>query len=121
MNIEEVREYCMGKPDVEELTPFDADTLVYKVRLKNGVQKMFACLSLEKPDYVSVKCDPELAEELRERYPLDVEGAYHFNKKHWNGVKLGGVLRTAQIYAMIDHSYNLVAKIKAPICDVIKQ
>jgi predicted DNA-binding protein (MmcQ/YjbR family) len=75
MNIEEIREYCIAKPGVTESFPFNDTALVFKV---GG--KMFALLDLSEDQRgISLKCDPELATELREQHP-EVTGAYHFNK-----------------------------------------
>jgi predicted DNA-binding protein (MmcQ/YjbR family) len=75
MNIEEIREYCLAKPGVTEGFPFNDTALVFKV---GG--KMFALLDLsEEQRGISLKCDPELAMELREQHP-EVTPAYHFNK-----------------------------------------
>ena len=103
MNIEEIREYCMSKPGVTEGFPFNDTALVFKV-----AGKMFALLDLsEEQRGISLKCDPELAIELREQHP-EVTGAYHFNKKHWNGVDLKGGISNVLIKEWIDHSYQIV-------------
>ena len=75
MNIEEIRDYCLAKPVVTEGFPFGDTALVFKV---GG--KMFALLDLsEESRGISLKCDPELAIELREQHP-EVTPAYRFNK-----------------------------------------
>jgi predicted DNA-binding protein (MmcQ/YjbR family) len=75
VNIEEIRDYCLAKPGVTESLPFNDTALVFKV-----AGKMFALLDLsENSRGLSLKCDPELAIELRERHP-EVTPAYHFNK-----------------------------------------
>ena len=99
MDIETLREYCLGKPGVEETLPFGPNTLVYKV---NGKIFLITGLSEEKLSF-NVKCDPDLAIELREQYDC-VQPGYHMNKKHWNTVVVDG---------WIDHSYQLIAY-KAP-------
>jgi hypothetical protein len=48
--------------------------------------------------------------DLRDRYE-QVEPGYHMNKKHWNTVVLDGVIPDGEMRAMIDHSYELVARI----------
>lgn len=110
MNIEELREYCLSRPGATESLPFGPDTLVYKAAARNGKMKVFAIAPLDRPDYIMVKCNPDLAVELRERYPYDIEPAHHCNKKHWNGVKVTGVLTSEQIKQMIDHSYDLIVR-----------
>jgi predicted DNA-binding protein (MmcQ/YjbR family) len=75
MNIEEIRDYCLAKPGVTEGLPFNDTALVFKV-----AGKMFALLDLSDDSRgISLKCDPELAIELREHHP-EVTPAWHFNK-----------------------------------------
>ncbi len=70
---------------------------------------MFALLAFEEvPPRANLKCDPDLALELRDRYE-QVEPGYHMNKKHWNTVVLDGVIPDREVREMIDHSYGLVA------------
>jgi predicted DNA-binding protein (MmcQ/YjbR family) len=103
MNIEDFRAYCLTKPNATEDTPFGEDTLVFKV---SG--KMFALASLDEvPPRVNLKCDPERALDLRDRYE-EVTPGYHMNKKHWNTIELSGGIPDAELRAMIDHSYDLV-------------
>ncbi len=82
MDIEAFREYCLGKPHVAESAPFGEDTIVFKV---GG--KIFALASLDDvPARVNLKCDPDLALELRDRYE-QVRPGYHMNKKHWTRLR----------------------------------
>jgi predicted DNA-binding protein (MmcQ/YjbR family) len=102
LNLEELREHCLFKAGVTEGLPFGEDTLVFKVG-----EKMFLLTSISLGNQFNVKCDPELAIELRERHP-EVTPGYHMNKKLWNTVKMDGNLTDRQLIEMIDHSYNLV-------------
>lgn len=102
MSIEEIREYCLSLPYAEETLPFDDDTLVYKV---GG--RMFALTTLSHHDQVAVKCDPDIAIELRDRYE-EVTEAWHLNKRHWNAVHLTGDLTESFIREQIFNSYILV-------------
>jgi predicted DNA-binding protein (MmcQ/YjbR family) len=104
MNVEELRDYCLAKPAVTEGFPFGEETLVFKV-----AGKLFLLIGLEQADRFNVKCDPELAAELRERHP-EVQPGYHMNKKMWNTVYMNGSLTRKQLIDMIDHSYNEVVK-----------
>jgi predicted DNA-binding protein (MmcQ/YjbR family) len=104
-DLADFRAYCLAKPNVIEGTPFGEDTLVFKV---GG--KMFALASLDAvPPRVNLKCDPERALDLRDRYE-EVQPGYHMNKKHWNTIQLGGAIPEAELCAMIDHSYDLVVQ-----------
>ena len=105
MNVESFRDYCLSKPAATEGTPFGPDNIVFKVH-----GKMFALLALDEvPTAVNLKCDPDLALELRDRYE-QVQPGYHMNKKHWNTVVLDGVIPTKEISKMIDDSYELVVR-----------
>ena len=105
MDLAQFREYCLTKPGAAEETPFGPDTLVFKV---GG--KMFALASLDEvPARVNLKCDPDLALELRDRYE-QVRPGYHMNKKHWNTIDIEEGIPDAEIRKMIDHSYELVLK-----------
>src|SRR5712691_5189606 len=103
MDLAEFREYCLTKPGATEGTPFRPDVLVFKV---GG--KMFALAALDEvPTSVNLKCDPDLALELRDRYE-EVRPGYHMNKKHWNTIELSGGVPEAELRKMVDHSYELV-------------
>ena len=103
MNIESFCEYCLSKPGTTETTPFGPMDLVFKVE-----GKIFAIAALDEvPPRVNLKCDPDLALELRDRYE-QVRPGYHMNKKHWNTVELDGVIPQKEIKKMIDHSYDLI-------------
>jgi predicted DNA-binding protein (MmcQ/YjbR family) len=105
MDLAHFREYCLSKPRATEGTPFGPDVLVFKV---GG--KMFALATLDQvPTRVNLKCDPDLALELRDRYDQVTPG-YHMNKKHWNTVEIESSIPDAELRKMIDHSYDLVAK-----------
>lgn len=107
MNIEELREYCLSKNSCTEETPFGPDTLVFKV-----AGKVFLLVGLDQIDSLSfnVKCDPEYAIELREKYEHTVIPGYHMNKKHWNTVHANRQLADDRIISLIDHSYTLVVQ-----------
>jgi predicted DNA-binding protein (MmcQ/YjbR family) len=88
-----------------EGTPFGEDVLVFKV---GG--KMFALAALDEiPATVNLKCDPDLALELRDRYE-QVRPGYHMNKKHWNTVEIDRGVPEAELRKMIEHSYVLVMR-----------
>jgi len=105
MNIESISEYCRKKKGVTEDFPFDEDTLAIRV-----MNKIFLLASLEKvPLQINLKCDPEYAIELRERYD-SVQPGFHMNKSHWNTVTLDGSISHSELKNMIDHSYEQVVK-----------
>lgn len=106
MNIEEFRDFCLSLPAVEETTPFDETTLVYKV-----CGKMFTlCATDDFSTGVALKCDPDYAVELREKYPDDIFPGYHMNKRHWNTVLTEGNLPVEFTRQLILDSYRLVVE-----------
>ena len=103
---------------MEETFPFDDVTLVFKV-----MGKMFLLIGLERwergESSINVKCDPQTAIELREKYDGVVTGAFHMNKKHWNTIYMNQSMADQEVFAWIDHSYDLVVsgltkKLQAP-------
>jgi predicted DNA-binding protein (MmcQ/YjbR family) len=101
----QVEEYLLGMAGAKLDYPFGENTAVYKVN-----DKMFALVREKKtPVQISLKCDPLLAETLREKYDTVMPG-YHLNKKHWNTILLTGQIEWEQVQAFIRHSYDLVAK-----------
>jgi len=105
MDLAQFREYCLSKPGATEDTPFGPDVLVFKV---SG--KMFALAAVDEvPPSVNLKCDPDLALDLRDRYEQITPG-YHMNKKHWNTVQMDGGVPDTEVRRMINHSYDLVTK-----------
>lgn len=104
LKLEQFRKYCLSKKGVTESFPFGESTLVFKVS-----DKIFAITSFENPLSVNLKCDPEQAVDLRERYE-EVQPGYHMNKKHWNTVNFEGKISDIELMKLIDHSYELVVK-----------
>lgn len=102
MHIEDFRDFCLSLPGTTDETPFGPDTLVFKV---GG--KIFALTDLRTFVSFNVKCDPERAAELRERYDYVLPG-FHMNKKHWNTVLVGTGATAAQLREWLTDSYQLV-------------
>lgn len=114
MNIEDYRNYCLSKAGVTEEFPFDNNTLVFKV-----MNKMFALADVDLFESINLKCDPENAIRLREKYPA-VTAGYHMNKKHWNTILMDGSVGDDLVCQWIDNSYDLVVaglpkKVKAEL------
>lgn len=106
---EEVEEYILSFPNAWLDFPFGEDTSVYKIgHADNGGGKMFALIAENsKPLRISLKCDPVLAEKLREDYETVLPG-YHLNKKHWNTIICTGQVPDDELKSLILLSYNLV-------------
>lgn len=117
MDIERIREYCLKKAGATEGFPFNSETLVFKV-----AGKMFALLPLETGNSITLKCAPNYATELREKYPESVKPGYHMNKKHWNTISLNGNLTEKLLLHLINHSYEkVVSKLNKGDREKLKQ
>ncbi len=102
MNIESFRDYCISKPGVTEGFPFDNKVLVFKV-----MGKMFALTDIDEFEYFNVKCDPQRALELRDRYD-GIRPGYHMDKKTWNSVYIHQGIPEPELFQFIDDSYELI-------------
>ena len=98
-----LRRWCLAQTGSVEEFPFGPTTSVFKV---GG--KVFAISALDRsPLEVSLKCEPELALELRGTYAA-IRPGYHLNKRHWNTVTLDGTLPDRLVRDLIEDSYDLV-------------
>jgi predicted DNA-binding protein (MmcQ/YjbR family) len=87
VNAGALREHCLSFEGASETFPFGPEVSVFKV---SG--KMFALSRLDRaPLAISLKCEPDLAEQLRETHAAVLPG-YHLNKRHWNTVTLDASL-----------------------------
>ena len=99
-----VEDYILSMPNAKLDYPFGEGTAVYKIG-----DKMFALIAEGKqPVQLSLKCDPQLSQILRQRYETVLPG-YHLNKKHWNTLILSGQLEWPEVQDLIRHSYLLVS------------
>jgi predicted DNA-binding protein (MmcQ/YjbR family) len=109
MDKKTVELYILEMPNAVRYYPFGKDVAVYKIGEEG---KMFALMSENKtPINLSLKCDPQLSEIVREKYESVMPG-YHLNKKHWNTIVLTGQLPWEEVQGFIRHSYDLVAAAK---------
>lgn len=105
MDFDQIKAYCLSKKGALEDRPFGPEPLVMKV-----ANKMFALLSVNNGSiHISLKCDPVLAQNLRQEYPT-IKPGYHLNKEHWNTVVVDGSVPESEIFWLIDLSYQLVFK-----------
>jgi predicted DNA-binding protein (MmcQ/YjbR family) len=103
MHAAELRDHCLAFPGSAETFPFGPETSAFKV-----AGKMFGLSRLaQRPLQISLKCEPLLAEQLREAHPAVVPG-YHLNKRHWNTLIIDGSLPDRMIKDMVEDSYDLV-------------
>ena len=103
MDHKTVEDYVLSMPNAVREYPFGETVAVYKVN-----DKMFALIAEKSsPVRLSLKCDPQLAQVLRDKYETVMPG-YHLNKKHWNTLVLTGQVSWEDVQGLIRHSYNLV-------------
>jgi len=107
MDHKTVEDYVLSMPNSRLDYPFGEGTAVYKTKVGDE-EKMFALMEEGKePVRISLKCDPQLADLLREKYETVMPG-YHLNKKHWNTLVLTGQMPWEEVKGQILLSYNLV-------------
>src|SRR3954469_21492818 len=98
-----LRRWCLAQKGAVEEFPFTDEHSVFKV---GG--KMFAICALGRtPLDVSVKCEPELAVQLRDTYEA-IRPGYHLNKRHWNTITIDGSLPDQLVRDLVQDSYDLV-------------
>lgn len=109
MTHKDIEDYLLSFPNTWLDFPFGEGTSVYKVGHKEtGEGKLFAIIADDsKPLRVSLKCDPQLAQNLRDKYESVLPG-YHLNKKHWNTIICSGQLGDDEIKDLAHLSYQLV-------------
>jgi predicted DNA-binding protein (MmcQ/YjbR family) len=100
---EQVIAECLARPGAVEDYPFGDEVAVFKVAGSVFAMVMLAAT----PANVTLKCDPDRAIALRERYAAITPG-YHTNKRHWNTIVLDGSVPDDELLELIDHSYQLV-------------
>jgi predicted DNA-binding protein (MmcQ/YjbR family) len=103
MDRDRMLRYLNERPGAVEDYPFGDDVAVFKV----GGRVFALCALSGRPGSVSLKCDPTLAEALRDRYPAVTPG-YHLNKRHWNTIELDGSVPDDELAELVDHSWELV-------------
>jgi predicted DNA-binding protein (MmcQ/YjbR family) len=104
MDLKEYKNYCKSFMGVTEEYPFDETTLVYKVK-----GKMFTLTEINTFHIISVKCDPDDAQIIRQMFESVIPG-YHLNKEHWNSIKIDGRIPDTLLKEWIKDSYNLVVR-----------
>lgn len=108
MTHQEFEKYIMSLPGVWLDYPFGEGVAVYKFGHDNdGAGKMVALVQEgSNPLQISLKCDPLLAQNLREKYETVLPG-YHLNKKHWNTIICSGQLSNDEVFDLARLSYSL--------------
>ncbi len=100
----EAKDYIASMPGARLDYPFGPETAVYRA----ANDKLFALIAEgSQPLQISLKCDPNLAELLRDKYESVLPG-YHLNKRHWITVLVTGQLEDDEIRDLIRHSFELV-------------
>jgi predicted DNA-binding protein (MmcQ/YjbR family) len=98
-----LRKLCLRFAGAVETFPFSPGVSVFKVG-----DKMFALTALdERPLRLSLKCEPELAAQLRATYPA-IRPGFHLPKRHWNTLTLDGSIDDKMVRDLVEDSYDLV-------------
>ena len=106
----ELIEYCRTYPNVYEDYPFDdisGDTSWTAMRHRQN-KKTFAFIFERDGLCINLKCNPARSDLLRRVYG-GVTPGYHMNKEHWNSVFPNSDLPQDELFALIQHSFELTA------------
>lgn len=103
MNLEQAYNYCKAVKRSQEAM-FRSNYVVFRV-----MGKIFMQIYLPHPDRIQLKCDPDMALDLRDKYWGILPG-WHTNERHWNTVLLNADVDDAMIYKLIDLSVQEVIK-----------
>ncbi|NAW51413.1 MmcQ/YjbR family DNA-binding protein [Elizabethkingia argentiflava] len=107
MNIEEFRAFCLSFPDTHEGMPFQGffknsrSILVFYVG-----KKMFCFFDIDTFDCCTLKCDPEVIEELRQHE--GIQKPFNLSERYWISVALNGKVSEEMLKDLIKKSYTLV-------------
>ena len=105
MDLETLKTHALSKPVATQDFPFDEVTMA--LRVKN---KIFALVPINaSPLQANLKCDPDLADILRQTYSA-VKPGWHMNKRHWNTIIFDGSISDDELLEMVDHAYDQVVK-----------
>ncbi len=96
--------YCESLPFAEQVFPFDDNVMTWKIK-----GKIFAMISTRPEGRYALKCDPEYSAELKEEW-MEIEPAWHCNKKYWIQLDLSGSLPDELVRKLIRHSYEEVVR-----------
>ncbi len=94
---------CLALPFIELYFPFD-DVWAALRHMVNRRCMAFVYVR-DGVDYVNLKCDPILADDMRRLYSGVTHG-YHMNKRHWITVRLDAVPDDV-IADLLYHSFDL--------------
>lgn len=105
---EEVIDFCLTMPGACVRYPYGNAPMVISTAAVHEFCEIYEGTS---PLHIVLKCDPELAVTLREKYDA-VRPGFKCNKKHWNSVFIDGTIPDAEVKQMIEHSFLLMNKYK---------
>ena len=109
MNIEDFRNYCLSLPGVEETMPWATDKNEYNRGLLcfSVAGKWFCFVHIDEFEFCNLKCPPEQAETLRERYE-GIHPGWHMNKRHWNSVYFRSDVPESKVFELVRLAYDTV-------------
>lgn len=104
MNYEFLSEYCLSKKGVEKDFKVEWNATRFLIR---GKMFVMAGGDKEKKPIITIKCEPNFGQFLRDQYN-DIVPGYYMNKEHWNSVYIGGAVPDTVVKQMLDMSYTLI-------------
>lgn len=104
----EIIEYCLTMPGACIRYPYGNSPLVLSTK---SVHEFCEIYEGTIPLHIVLKCNPEKALFLRDKYEA-IKPGYRCNKKHWNSVYIDGTIPDEEVKEMISHSFYLMNRYK---------
>ena len=111
MTQQDIDAYLQSLPGAWIDYPYGPDVVVYKVgKASEESEKMFALVvEGSVPLRVSLRCDPQLAVLLREKYE-SIQPGYNLNKKYWNTIICTGQVGDEELKDLARLSHRLASE-----------
>ncbi|MFD9636191.1 MmcQ/YjbR family DNA-binding protein [Streptomyces violascens] len=100
----DVAALALGLP---EATEHEASPHMQLYKVSGKIFAVLTPATEQRPDQVTLKCDPGLALHLRAQYPA-VRPSHYGRLQHWNTVILDSTVPAEEITEMIHHSWERV-------------
>lgn len=109
MNVEEFREFCLSLPDSSEKMPFQAFRAAQSILAFYVKGKIFCFLDIDRFDACTIKCRPDMIDELKAQY-MAVDAPYNMNRKYWISIRFNDDMPDEQIRQWVRNSYDIVSQ-----------
>ena len=111
MDIEEFGGFCLLIPDSSEKMPFQAFRAAQSILVFYVEGKIFCLFDIDTFKACTIKCDPEIIDELKARYNA-VDAPYNMSPRHWISIRFNDDMPDEEIKYWTRKSYDIVSNKK---------